>query len=208
MSRWVRIGVIGYFLGMLIGLMIALTGCSSQPTLQPHLKPQATLTTTPRVDFMGDDQIAGLVAYAGNPLWTCSTCEQAELSTTVLTKVPQVIALHPDIVVVQTGAYDEGILTSRTQPTFGDILDIIDALEAAGIPVVVCSLPDSSAYDPYYLNFGLDDEYTAGIIPNLFTFNDAGQDLTAGIDYSQPGLAEVYPAFYQEVESFGLGGTK
>lgn len=198
---------------IVLSLVVMLTGCGGStqfPQVNAHIShPARSLSTTPYVEFMGDDQIAGLVAYAGNPRWKCTTCAQAQLSTTVTTRVPEVIALHPDIVLVQTGAYDEGILTSRTQPTFGDILDILDALEQAGIPAVICSLPKNPVFDVYYLNFGLDDEWEAGLIPHLFTFNDTAENLTGdGVDYSQAGLAEVYPQFYQEVQSFHIGGNQ
>lgn len=191
--------------------LVSLVGCGSQTVLHPNIShPARDLATTPHVEFMGDSQIMAVVAYANNPMWKCTTCVADQLSAAVLSEVPSVIALHPDLVVVQTGSRDivDDIETSRTEPTSGNILAIQDAFEAAGIPVAIANLPESSAYDPYYLDDGLEILSEAGVVVNFFSYNSTSEDLTAGIDYSQAGLAEVYPAFYQEVESFGLGGTK
>lgn len=193
--------------------LILLTGCQSMPHITAHLKPMASMTTTPRVEFMGDSQIAAVVAFADNPLWKCTTCVQGQLSSQVLAEVPEVIALHPDIVVVQTGAYDlyEGVddtAPGRDVGLFGNVTSIMDAFEAAKITVVICKVPDSTVYDDYYFDEGLELEGEAGIIPDLISFTEFSGPLTDGIDYSQAGLEELYPAFYQEVESFGLGGQK
>ena len=195
--------------------LLLLAGCSSMnhPALEAH-KPQESLTTTPYVEFMGDDQIMGVVSYVGNPLWRCSTCAQGLISSQVLAKVPAVIALKPSLVVVQTGAYDlyediPGDAPGRDVELFNNVTAIMDALTAANIPVEICGIPDSTAYDDYYFDEGLEIENEAGLLPNLFTFNfTSGADLTAGIDYSQAGLMAVYPAFYLDVEGFQLGGQK
>lgn len=159
---------------------------------------------------MGDDQIAGLIAYANNPLWTCTTCTPGQTSGEALALVPQVIALHPDIAVIQVGAYDiiDGLENEPVPPTFHNIQAMQGLFRDAGITAVVSALPESTLYDYYGFDDGLQFEAGAGLIENFFTFNYVATGLTTGIDYSQAGLALVYPAFYEEVQGFGLGGQK
>jgi hypothetical protein len=191
--------------------LILLAGCQSSLQLAPHMShPVRSLTTTPYVEFMGDDQIQGLVVFAGNPLWKCTTCVQGQLSDAVLGEVPAVIALHPDLVVVQCCAQDL-IAEPNTHDVgalFNNVQAMVDAFEAAKIPVVVAMLPGSDAYDNYYFNEAVDLVNQGGMIPNVFTFNFTNTDLTAGIDYTQAGLEKVLPAFEADVQSFGVGGTK
>lgn len=194
--------------------LILLAGCSGiqqSTAVHPNLKPMASMTTTPYVEFMGDDQIQAVVAFANNPLWKCTSCAQGQVSSAVLAEVPQVIALHPDIVVIQTGAYD--LITPGTSDRAvglsGNVAQILNAFGTANIPAVICMLPTSTEYEDYYFNEGLYIENQSGTLPNVFTFNQTStEELTAGIDYTPTGLMAVYPVFYQQVETFGLGGVK
>jgi len=194
--------------------LVLLAGCQPATQLTPHMShPARSLTTTPYVEFMGDDQIQGLVAFAGNPLWKCTTCVQGQLSDAVLGEVPAVVALHPDLVFVETGAYDLIVpgTSDRAVELSGNVSDIIAAFEAAKIPVVICMLPTTTLYENYYFNEGLYLENQVpdgepGMVPYVFSASDT--DLTAGIDYTQAGLEQVLPAFEADVQSFGVGGTK
>ena len=70
-------------------------------------------------------------------------------------------------------------------------------------------LPQSTQYDNYYYNFGLNDLTLSGIIPYVFNFGDTSGDTIAGsVDYSQAGLMDIQPAMYSEIEGFQVGGTK
>ena len=161
---------------------------------------------------MGDDQIQGLVTYAENPRWKCTTCGQGQTSAQVLAEVPEVIALKPDIVIILTGAYDliDGIETSRTQPTVGNVEQMLTAFENAKIPAVVCYMLSSTEYDNYYYNFALDDLSQSGVIPYALSLDNTDDSIPVkdGIDFSSHGLAVAYPLVYQEIQSFHLGGMK
>jgi hypothetical protein len=195
--------------------LLFVAGCSNmQTTVHPNLKPQESQTTTPTVAMMGDDQIIGLVNYVSNPLWSCTTCAQGQQSGAVLAEVPAVIAQHPNIAVILTGAYDEidNPQYGHAEPTVGNISTMCGQLEAAGIKPLVFFLPDSTAYDDYWTNMSLYDAYTAGLVPNVLTYpidpNGPYVQYTAGVDFSQAGLAAVYPLAYQQIEGFRLGGEK
>jgi len=58
-------------------------------------------------------------------------------------------------VIILTGTYDliDGIETSRTQPTVGNVEQMLTAFENAKIPAVVCYMLSSSEYDSYYYDF-------------------------------------------------------
>lgn len=205
MKRWIYLYAL---------VLVLLAGCQSmtQPGLQPHISggPKVSMITTPYVEFMGDEQIMEVVAYAGNPRWLCSTCAKGETSTDALTKVQSVIDRHPDLVVIQVGAYDliAETNTHDVSTLYGNVQQMVDDFVAAKIPVVVSMLPGSDLYDDYYFNEGVDLENQAGLIPYVFTFNFTNSDITNGIDYTQAGLEALYPAFYQELETFQVGGNK
>lgn len=195
--------------------LVLLVGCSSMQTATPtaHLRPQASMVTTPRVEFMGDDQIIGLVNYVSNPLWSCTTCAQGQTSTALLAEVPAVIARHPDIVVILTGAWDliDDPEDVHYEPTVNNIETMCDQFVAAGINPLVFTLPESDAYDAYYINLGLGDVWAAGLIPHMLfypVYPDKIVQFTDGVDFSQAGLALVYPLAYQQIEAFGVGGLK
>src|ERR1700675_2853869 len=126
--------------------LIILAGCSSMnnPAAQAH-KPQARLTTTPTVAVLGDDQILGLVNYVSNPMWSCTTCAQGQTSAQVLAEVPAVIARHPDIVVILTGAWDEidNPQQAHAEPTVANVANMCAQFKTAGITPLVFELPDS-----------------------------------------------------------------
>jgi hypothetical protein len=105
---------------------------------------------------MGDDQIQGLTAYVNNPMWKCSTCVPGQLSATVLAQVPEVIALHPDMVVILTGAYDLKVAFTDRDPELADnVLKMLAMFESANIPTVICLIPQLDYTDSYYFNEGM-----------------------------------------------------
>ena len=199
--------------------LVTITGCgspstvNSHPAVQPNYhRPFVPLTSTPLVEFMGDRQIQELVAYAKNPMWRCTTCEQNQTSDQVLAEVPAVIALKPDIVIILTGAYDliDNIETSRTQPTFGNVTTAQAEFKAAGITAVICGLLPSTVYDSYYFNFGLTSEVENGQLSNVLSLDntDDSAPVTDGVDFSPYGLTVAYPLVYQEIQSLHKGGMK
>jgi hypothetical protein len=208
------------FLSCLAALaLVTITGCGSQstakanPALQPNYhRPIVPGTTTPLVEFMGDRQIQELVAYAKNPRWRCTTCEQNQTSDQVLAEVPEVIALKPDIVIILTGAFDliDNIETSRTQPTFSNVTTAQAEFKAAGIPAVICGLLPSTMYDSYYFNEGLSIETESGVLSNVLSLDNTDDSIpvTDGVDFSPYGLTVAYPLVYQEIQSFHKGGMK
>jgi hypothetical protein len=167
------------------------------------------MATTPYVEFMGDSQIQGLVAYANNGLWKCTTCAQGQTSTQVLAEVPQVAALKPDVVVVLTGAYDlvDNPDNAHAEPTVSNYDQIEQAFAAAKIPVVICTLPNSTVYDNYWTDEGMELENYSGVLNNVISFQGS-QFPTSGMDFTHAGLAAAYPVVYQAVESFHVGQTR
>ena len=119
-----------------------------------------------------------------------------------MAEVPTVIALHPNIAVILTGAYDEidNPQYGHAEPTVANIITMCGQLQASGITPLVFYLPDSDAYDDYWTNYSLSDAHDAGLIPNVLTYpvNSTGPyvQYTDGVDFSPAGLAVVYPLAY------------
>ena len=64
----------------LLILSILVAGCASNPTaMEPKPAPdfRRPLQNTLYVEFLGDSQSIGLVAYANNPKWKCSALPAA-----------------------------------------------------------------------------------------------------------------------------------
>lgn len=198
--------------------LVLLVGCQSLPTPSANIShPARPLVTTPYVEFMGDDQIQGLVTYANNPRWKCTTCVPRQTSTQLIPEVSQVAALKPDIVYILTGAYDliDNPYNTHDEPTVGNVETMLNAFETAKIPAVVCLMPPSTAYDPWYFNEAVDALVTSGVITYELDFNIDNPDstsnpipVTTGVDFNSFGLSKIYPLTYQSVESFHLGGEK
>jgi hypothetical protein len=203
-------------------LCLSISGCGSVSQLgntsiaNNAQRYQKDLARTPYVEFMGDDQIAGVVAYVNNPMWKCSTCVPGQLSAAVLAEVPEVIALHPDMVMILTGSYDLQVAFTDRDPDIADNVEKMVAIfEAAKIPAVVCLIPTVAGTDNYYYNEGMVIENEPPIppqvspVPYLFTETDETDvAMTLDNEFTQTDLAAIEPAMYQEVESFHLGGTK
>jgi hypothetical protein len=198
------------FLYALVLLLMA--GCGSQTGLHPNLShPAKDLTTTPYVEFLGDDQIQGVVSNANNPMWKCTTCAPGQTSDQVLAEVPAVIALHPAIVIILTGAYDQidNPDITHNEDTLPNIGLMLDAFAAAKIPAVVCELPPSDSYDDYYVDDGIYVGNQEGIFPFILNYDpNVDGAMTDGVDFNTYGLSLVEPLTYQEIETLGLGGQK
>lgn len=217
---------------LLAAATLIISGCSAglnqQP--QPHKVMDAEGVTTPYVEFMGDDQAQGIVAYANqqdNSIWKCSTCVAGQTSTAVLQEVPAVIALKPDVVFLLTGAYD--LLADPMWPeedtTSENIASAVTALNAQGIPVVIGNLPPSESYYNYYVNLELSIQFQepayhawvtgsgdgladlADIIADQESLSDIAE-VSDGVDLNQNGIMLTYPIAYAAVEGFHVGGVK
>ena len=117
----------------------------------------------------------------------------------------------PDIVVILTGAYDlvDDPTNMHNEPTVANLETMVNGFTAAKIPVLVCLLPLSSEYDNYYVNGGIFALNQIGVFPDDLNFDiDTADQMTAGVDFTTFGLQQVLPLTYQEIQSFGLGGTK
>jgi hypothetical protein len=197
-------------------LCLSISGCGSvsqlgtKPIASNTPSYQKDLARTPYVEFMGDDQIQGLTAYVNNPMWKCSTCVPGQLSAAVLAQVPEVIALHPDMVVILTGAYDLKVDFTDRDPELADnVLKMLAMFESANISTVICLIPQLDYTDSYYFNEGmvqLNESPVPDTVPYLFPWTEVG--LTQDNEFSQTDLAAIEPHMYQEVQSFHLGGTK
>jgi hypothetical protein len=221
-------------------LCLSICGCGNfKPSpavqLQPNLThPARSLSSTPYVEVMGDDQAMAIVANAKNPLWKCSTCVPKQLSTDLIDQVPQVIAKHPDIVVILTGTYDMAAFAAipcctdppmRVPETLSDsILQLLSMYAAAKIPAVICLIPSAPDTDPfhyfdsYYFNEGMmiwneppPPPYTV-LVPYLFDGTAVGpteyNSQTGEYVIAQADLTDIDGSLCQYLEAFGLGGTK
>jgi hypothetical protein len=174
---------------------------------------QKDLARSTYVEFMGDDQIQGVVNYVNNPMWKCSTCVPEQLSADVLKEVPDVIARKPDMVMILTGAYDLKLpgADDRAQIPAGNVEQIVALFQAAKIPAVVWLLPELSYTDVYYFDTGMTflNEDMPPEVPYLFYPTDYGpMTLTPDFDFTPYALAQIEPNLYLKVQSFGLGGIK
>jgi hypothetical protein len=175
---------------------------------------QKDLARSTYVEFMGDNQIQGVVNYVNNPMWKCSTCVRGQLSAAVLAQVPEVIARHPDMVVILTGSYDLQVpgTSDRAQDLAGNVEHILALFQAANVPAVLCLIPTVAGTDNYYFNTGMvieNESPDPSPVPYLFTETDETDvAMTLDNEFTQTDLADIEPALYKEVQSFHLGGTK
>jgi hypothetical protein len=173
---------------------------------------QKDLARSTYVEFMGDDQIQGVVNYVNNPMWKCSTCVPGQLSAAVLAQVPDVIARHPDMVMILTGAADLKVpgTSDRAQGLADNVLQSLALFQAANIPAVICLLPVLDYTDVYYFNEGMALENEApdpSPVPYIFPWTNE-TTLTPDYEFTPDDLADIEPRLYQKVQSFHLGGTK
>jgi hypothetical protein len=220
------------FLSCLTALaLLTISGCGSSPDPAVNSSPsdhpnghRPIRSATTYVEFMGDDQIMGLVNFAQfrkqNAMWRCSTCAPGQPSQQLLADAPdgseisRVIALKPDVVVILTGAYDliDFPMDSHAEPTAQNVADVCAQLTKAELPALVLYLPESTVYDPYYTNYGLYFENQSGAIPNTISYpvspTDPQVPYTDGVDFSQSGLQRLYPAVYDRIQQIHKGGQK
>ena len=151
----------------LLILSILVAGCASNPTaMEPKPAPdfRRPFQNTLYVEFLGDSQSIGLVAYANNPKWKCTLCQPQLTSAQAINLIPQVLALKPNAVHILFGAYDLDYETGEPDDEFTDATQLIGQsphrllptrLEAAKIPAIVGNQPP--CIDPT-LYFGVDDD--------------------------------------------------
>ena len=152
----------------LLILSILVAGCASNPTaMEPKPAPdfRRPFQNTLYVEFLGDSQSIGLVAYANNPKWKCTLCQPQLTSAQAINLIPQVLALKPNAVHILFGAYDLDYETGEPDDEFtdatqliGNLQQILQPLEAAKIPAIVGNQPP--CIDPT-LYFGVDDDLYA-----------------------------------------------
>lgn len=148
-------------------LSILVAGCASSPTAmapktdsnfrRPVQNPQY-------VEFVGDWESIGLLAYANNPHWKCTICNPGATSTDLLAALPTVIALHPDAIHILTGDLEVGYPNPITGVIpLENIAAMVTKIQAAKIPIVIGLLPpvdESPSELNYRLNVGLLFDYT------------------------------------------------
>jgi hypothetical protein len=156
-NRWKRLAFIFLTLLIFFCLLSMLNGCGagmSKTSIVPSTLPQPSqdqrdTATTPRIIFIGDDILAGLVAQAQNPLWACPDCAAQATSAQALANLPTALtnSPRPDLVIILTGSYDvdspawDNACGPTTPTTCQNIVAMGAILEKAGIPHLVCSIP-------------------------------------------------------------------
>jgi lysophospholipase L1-like esterase len=110
-------------------------------------RPYPAASTSPVVEFVGDEISAGLVAASGNPQWRCGDCETGATSAMALANFPAVIARHPDVIHIMVGMYD--LPTPGYEQVCGvqgiictSIASMVQQAQAANIKVIVGTLPE------------------------------------------------------------------
>ena len=116
----------------LLILSILVAGCASNPTaMEPKPAPdfRRPFQNTLYVEFLGDSQSIGLVAYANNPKWKCTLCQPQLTSAQAINLIPQVLALKPNAVHILFGAYDLDYETGEPDDEFTDATQLIGNLQ-------------------------------------------------------------------------------
>ena len=161
----------------LLILSILVAGCASNPTaMEPKPAPdfRRPLQNTLYVEFLGDSQSIGLVAYANNPRWKCSLCQPQLTSVEALALIPQLLALKPDVVHIMVGAYELDYESAEPDDELQDAAQVANSiqlmltqLEATKMPVVVGNQPPCA--DPTVFDGVEDDAYAIADFNNLLT---------------------------------------
>jgi lysophospholipase L1-like esterase len=108
-------------------------------------------STGPTVVILGDSIVNAWLTpqvLAQHPQWISQGSPPGvvqETNTEVLAREPQALALHPDILVIETGTWDMNdvggdMCTGIPQPCY-NVVSMINLAQAAGVYVIVCTIP-------------------------------------------------------------------
>jgi hypothetical protein len=143
----------------LLVFSILMAGCASNPAgtmLKPSSNFRRPSQNAPYVEFLGDSQTLGLLAYAHEVSWQCHACQPSATSGDLLAALPGVLALHPDAIHLMTGDLELSAPgANRGAAVIANVEAMVTAIQAAKIPLVIGLLPQLQTYTPYYENLGL-----------------------------------------------------
>jgi hypothetical protein len=193
----------------LLPLTLLLTGCGGYvqpPTALPNIKgPQKTLTA-PTVVLIGDSLMSSWLTpqvLTANPSWVAQTSPEGveETSAEILTRFPAAVALDPQIIVLQAGTWSMGVAGPSWECNWtasqtldnpcDDISAMVTQAQAAGIYVIVCTIPpwdvgplatqiDTTTPEPQTYRY------------NIGSFNYALLDFKEPANFVPIGFVDVY----------------